>query len=104
MSPFPTHTSGGPPPRVGALAYTNNVINGIVHGDKLLVADVAGPNVGGGIGDIFDYYVDQAAQLVGFTTVLTANEVWYHNWQGSIHCATNVIREIDGMWWEILSN
>lgn len=78
------------------------MINSIVHGDKLLLADVAGPDVGGAIGDILDYYVREAAELVGFATVETTDDAWYHNGCGSIHCGTNVIRTIDGDWWESL--
>jgi hypothetical protein len=87
-----------------ALAYTNNVVNSIVHGEKLLVADVAGPDVGGGIGDIFDWYVKSAAVIVGFNgaDVVKVEEKWYHNDEGSVHCATNVIRVILGSWWDSL--
>lgn len=92
----------GLPDLTGARALTNNVVNSIVHGDKIIVADVAGPNVGGATGDIFDFYVEEAAKLVGFTTVEKTVETYYHNLLGSIHCGTNVIREIEDKWWENL--
>jgi hypothetical protein len=50
----------------------------------------------------FDWYVNEAAELVGFTTVIKSDEKWYHNRTGSIHCGTNVIREITGDWWDSL--
>jgi hypothetical protein len=69
----------------------------------MLVADVAGPDVGGTIGDIFDWYVSQAAQRIGFAEaqIRKAEErIEYHNLEGSVHCATNVIREVEGNWWD----
>jgi len=62
-----------------------------VDGVRVFVADVSGPSVGGR--DLFDWYVDQAAQLVGFTNGATqCEERVYHNGAGSIHCGTNVLR------------
>jgi len=85
-----------------AWAYTNNVVNSIVDGDRLFVADVHGPTLGGA--DLFDSYVDQAAELAGFFGgTMTCEERVYHQGIGSIHCGTNVLREIPSAnadkWW-----
>jgi protein-arginine deiminase len=82
-----------------AVAYTNNVVNSIVDGTTLFVADVHGPTVGGT--DVFDSYVDQAAQLVGFAGTTPCEERYYHNGTGSIHCGTNVLRAVPSdKWWD----
>lgn len=89
----------------GALAFTNNVVNSVVSSDKMVVADVAGPVVGGGVNDdLFDWYVEQAAGLVGITNVETVKELSYHLGCGSVHCGTNVLRELDESqkWWDML--
>lgn len=86
--------------QTGALAYTNNVVNSLVDGDWLFVAHVHGPTVSQ---DWFNDYVHAAAGLVGFTNVLSCEERTYHNGAGSIHCGTNVLREIPACpWWRSL--
>jgi hypothetical protein len=86
--------------QTGALAYTNNVVNSLVDGDWLFVAHVRGPTVSQ---DWFNDYVHAAAGLVGFTNVLSCEERTYHNGAGSIHCGTNVLREIPACpWWRSL--
>ena len=85
-----------------ALAYSNNVINSLVDGNRLFVADV--PDlVSSGI-NIFNNYVKLAVRKVGFTNVNSCNETIYHDNNGSIHCGTNVLRVIpdDGFeWWNL---
>ena len=76
----------------GAIAYTNNVINSLVDGDTLFVANVHGPIVNGT--NLFNWYVSEAAKRVGFTNVIVCEERAYHNWKGSIHCGTNVLRKM----------
>jgi len=87
----------------GAVACSNNVINCLVDGNTLVFADVKGPVVGGR--DLFNWYVFQAADLVGFTgSIAACEERVYHNWFGSIHCGTNVLRQIPATyWWEQLA-
>jgi hypothetical protein len=80
-------------------AFTNNVINSIVDGDTLFVADVNGS-------DIFNWYVYQAATRAGFTEIIFCDEKLYHGGIGSIHCGTNVLRVIPGLgsgdeWWNL---
>ena len=84
--------------------YTNNVVNSIVDGDTLFVAYVHGPTVGSI--NLFNDYVIKAARKVGFTTILTCEERYYHNGDGSIHCGTNVLRRIPVLgsgleWWNL---
>jgi len=88
--------------RSRAVAYSNNVINCLVDGNRLVFADVKGPVAGGH--DLFNWYVVQAANLVGFTGSIAASEERvYHNDFGSIHCGTNVLREIPWeYWWQNL--
>jgi len=88
------------PQNFGALAFANNVVNSLVDGDWLFVAHVHGPTVSQ---DWFHDYVQAAAGLVGFTTVTACEERVYHNLEGSIHCGTNVLREIPACpWWRSL--
>mgnify|MGYP001111090782 FL=1 len=90
----------GIPGDPGAVAWTNNVVNSVVDGNTLFVAHVHGPTVSQ---DWFNDYVQAAAGLVGFTNVLSCEERTYHNGAGSIHCGTNVLREIPASpWWESL--
>ncbi|GAB6185723.1 protein-arginine deiminase family protein [Thermopirellula anaerolimosa] len=82
----------------GVLLFANNVVNSLVDGDTLFVAHVHGPTVSQGW---FNDYVQAAAGLVGFMNVLSCEERTYHNGAGSIHCGTNVLREIPAdRWWD----
>lgn len=85
----------------GAIAVTNNVVNSLVDGNRLLVGHVHGPTVQND--NLFNDYVDQAANLVGFANGATRSEERaYHNGVGSIHCGTNVLREIPAeKWWNV---
>ena len=88
-----------------ALAFSNNVVNSIVDGNTLFVANVHGPVVSGV--NIFNDYVIKAAQKVGFTNIVSCEDIVYHNDTGSIHCGTTVLRKIpllgsDLEWWNLL--
>jgi hypothetical protein len=96
-----SHSSGA-----RARALTNNVVNALVDDNRLFVAHVHGPTVDNV--DLFNDYVDKAAELVGFKVkkppkvdlVIQSEERVYHNGTGSIHCGTNVLREIPTQkWW-----
>ena len=88
--------------RPGAVAYTNNVVNSLVDGNKVVFAYVQGPAAQNH--DLFNWYVFHADDLVGFTGSTGAiEERVYHNGFGSIHCGTNVLRQIPSVgWWENL--
>ncbi len=89
----------------GALAHTNNIVNSVVDGTTVFVAQTHGPEVLGGAPkrDILEFYAEEACQRVGFTTVTFTEERIYHNGSGSIHCGTNVRRAIpsaaEDLWW-----
>ena len=92
----------------GAIAFTKNVVNALVDGNTLIVADPFGPVVyfeGQLAGDIFEDYVRRTAEKVGFlpTRVLPTDDSIYAASEGSIHCATNVLRVIavadSQKWW-----
>lgn len=88
----------------GALAFSNNVVNSLVDGHTIFMSQIYGPTVGSE--NIFNNYVIQATRKVGFTNVILNDELVYHLGTGSIHCGTNVLREIpllgsDLEWWNL---
>jgi hypothetical protein len=92
-------------PTYRALNYTNNHVNCIVNGSKVLTAKSFGPTVDylGTKGNILEDYAIKMFQLAGYSAagVLTAKDLWYSNKAGSLHCGTNVEREIPSYnWWE----
>jgi hypothetical protein len=103
MPVFFDNVNGG-----GALAFTNNVTNALVDGNTLFVANIHGPTVSGS--NLFNDYVQHVVSKPylyfdentgnyilkngDFTSVFFADERYYHNWEGSIHCGTNVLRKI----------
>jgi hypothetical protein len=87
----------------GALAFTKNNVNSLVSGDTIITAQTVGPVVdwGEGAQDIFGYYIQNIYERAGFSNVVFADDLMYHNSQGSIHCGTNVLRRIPTRnWWE----
>lgn len=88
-----------------ALAYTNNVVNSLVDGNRIFVADVQGP-VDSSI-NVFNNYANLAVRRVGFTIVNFCEEMTYHTCSGSIHCGTTVLRVIpedDLEWWNLFED
>lgn len=95
----------------GAFAYTNNVINAMTDKNMLFVASVWGPTVAGsavgasGSVNLFNWYVEKVANRIGFTSVHFSDDRVYHNGTGSIHCGTNVIRELYAEdWWNYMGD
>ncbi len=87
----------------GALAFTKNNVNSLVSGETIITAETVGPVVDWGAGeqDIFRYYIDRIYSRAGYSNVVFADEMLYHNNHGSIHCGTNVLRNIPTRhWWE----
>jgi len=88
----------------GALALTNNNVNSLIDGNRIVSPQPWGPHVdlGSGPEDIFEKYVEAMFTRAGYTNIVFADErVTYHNQAGSIHCGTNSSREIpSGNWWE----
>ncbi|MBE9573449.1 MAG: hypothetical protein IMF11_22695 [Proteobacteria bacterium] len=87
----------------GALAFTKNNVNSLVSGETIITAETVGPVVdwGEGAQDIFGYYIDRIYSGAGYSNVVFADEMEYHNRHGSIHCGSNVLRNIPRRyWWE----
>lgn len=83
----------------GAQAFTGNVANAIVDGATIFIPMPNGPEVLPS--DIFQDYVTAAVRSAGFSDIVFIDDVYYHNLCGSIHCGTNVMREIPASkWWE----
>jgi hypothetical protein len=84
-----------------AAAFTSDCVNALVDGSKIFVPETYGPNVNGT--DILHTYVHKAFVLCGYpdddSDIQFVDARYYCNSDGSIHCATNVIRGIGGRWW-----
>lgn len=95
-----------PQGRIDLVAFTNNVVNSLVDGNTLFIPRTWGPKVMPNNEDLFAYYSREAAKKVGFVTVTASEERVYHNNSGSIHCGTNVLRQIPDVdadkWWKNL--
>jgi protein-arginine deiminase len=87
----------------GAVAFTKNNVNSLVSGETIVTAQAVGPVVDWGEGprDIFAYYIERIFGRAGYSEVVFADDLAYHNYSGSIHCGTNVLRRIPTRhWWE----
>jgi len=86
-----------------ALAYTNNHVNSLIDDTSVISAQSFGPSVnytGSGASNILGDYVENIFTKAGLT-VTPADDRTYHNNQGSLHCGTNVQRDIPtDKWWE----
>ncbi len=90
----------------GAGAFTPNFVNCLVNGSAVIAGQAFGPVVnwsGNGASDIFQDYASAAYRLAGLRNVIWVDARAYHNEDGFVHCATNIIRVVPGpkMWWEI---
>jgi len=103
----------------GFLATTNNVVNCLIDGNTVIIADHHGPEgidymggddevenilntlIEGEQGNILRDYTEVMFKKYGFEKVIRVDELYYHTRQGSVHCGTNVEREIPSYnWWE----
>ncbi|MCP4527937.1 MAG: hypothetical protein GY833_18785 [Aestuariibacter sp.] len=94
------HNSGG---GGGAVAASKNNVNSLIDNDTIISPLPVGPVVDWGIGarDIFSYYIEQVFNRAGYSRVIFTDEMLYHNRLGSVHCATNAVREIPARhWWK----
>ncbi len=86
------------------LPLTNNHVNALVDGPTILTAQAHGPVVDWGEGprDIFGDYVERELKRAGYRQIVFVDDrAAYHARSGSVHCATNVLREIpQANWWE----
>lgn len=88
------------------VCLTPNHVNALVDGPTIITAQAHGPVVDWGRGpvDIFAYYVESELRRAGYQRIVFVDERAYHNRSGSVHCATNVLREIPAAkWWESTS-
>jgi hypothetical protein len=102
------HEHGGAGNR--AWAFTVDHANSLVIDKNTIIVGTGsdgnayGPVVdykGKGATDIWMDYVTAAFGLAGYTNILTADSLAYHNNQGNVHCGTNVIRELPAYdWWD----
>lgn len=88
---------------VKALAYTNNHVNSLIDDSSVISAQSFGPSVnytGSGASNILGDYVESIFSKA-VLTLTPADDRAYHNNQGSLHCGTNVQRDIPtDKWWE----
>jgi len=87
-----------------AVYLTSNHVNSLVDGSTIITAQAHGPvvDLGEGPVDILAYYVTHELRRAGYQHIVFVDDrAAYHNYSGSVHCATNVLREIpDANWWE----
>lgn len=87
-----------------ARALTANAVNCILDGTLVIAALPVGPTVdyrgNGRRGDILADYVRSAFKRLGMHHVALVDDSAYHDRDGSLHCATNVIRRVpEDDWW-----
>ena len=85
------------------VCLTSNHVNALADGPTIVTAQAHGPVVDWGKGplDIFAYYVERELQRAGYRKIVFVDDrVAYHHRSGSVHCATNALREIPkANWW-----
>ena len=87
------------------VSLTNNHVNALVDGSTIITAQAHGPRVDLGEGpvDILAEYVTRELRRAGYRDIVFVDDRdAYHNHTGSVHCATNVFREIPtASWWAL---
>ncbi|MGC4032007.1 MAG: protein-arginine deiminase family protein [Tepidisphaeraceae bacterium] len=85
--------------------FSEDHVNSLVDGNTVITGKAFGPRVtwnGGTKSDLFQDYVGRAFAGGGYTNVVFTDSRVYHDAAGSIHCATNVIRETPtDKWWAV---
>jgi hypothetical protein len=89
-----------------ATEFTTNFVNSLVNGGTVYTGIAYGPSVaylgnGAPASDILqDYAADMFQNLNGIQNVVDIDGRYYHDEEGFLHCATNVIRAIPTTtWW-----
>jgi hypothetical protein len=85
------------------IALTGNHVNALVDGETIITARAHGPlvDLGEGPVDILAYYVARELERAGYRQIVFVDDLAYHSESGSVHCATNVFRELpDTSWWD----
>ncbi|MCD4727573.1 MAG: protein-arginine deiminase domain-containing protein, partial [Pirellulales bacterium] len=87
----------------GATAFTSDCVNALVNGTHVFTPETYGPVVnysGAGASGILHDYVSAAFGLCNYGLIDLVDARYYHNRCGSVHCATNAIRNIPEIsWW-----
>lgn len=86
-----------------SIAHQPGLVNGIVVNDRQFMApDPHGPEDGGV--DVFQAALETELAAVGYEVLWVEDWDMYHRLAGEIHCATNVVRDVDPngpQWWEM---
>jgi hypothetical protein len=96
----------GANPKDNASEYTTDFVNSLFNGDTVYTGVGWGPEVDylgtGNATDILqDYAGDTFKYLDHISNVVYIDGRFYHDTQGFLHCATNVIRNIpNSPWWK----
>ena len=98
-----TQTSTGPTGPTRLSPFSTNHVNSLVNGSTVIAGKAYGPVVdfdGTGKKDIFQDYARRVFHRMGYKLIKFTDARIYHNSGGSIHCGTNVIRQLPvDPWW-----
>ncbi|MEZ4460920.1 MAG: protein-arginine deiminase family protein [bacterium] len=87
-----------------SVAYQPGMVNGIVVNDQHFMApDPHGPRENGT--DVFEAAFQNILAEVGYEILFVEDWDMYHRLVGEIHCATNVVRDVNPnatQWWEMV--
>ncbi|KAL4910290.1 hypothetical protein BDW74DRAFT_173746 [Aspergillus multicolor] len=95
---LPPHT---PPPMSGErlmMAFYPAAVNGIVLGDRYLAPKPWGPVINGR--DVLESAVEEVYGKAGMSVRFINDYLSHHVGAGEIHCGSNTLRQMDGVWWE----
>ena len=88
----------------GALALSIDHVNSLVDDNTVITGLAHGPVVdylGSGAHDIMEDYMRASFLKGGYASVISAESEAYHDFDGNIHCGTNVRRQgFAYRWWE----
>lgn len=86
-----------------SVAYQPGMVNGIVVNDRhFLAPDPHGPLEAGA--DVFQTELQNILAEIGYEALFVEDWDMYHRLVGEIHCATNVVRDVNPnatQWWEM---
>jgi protein-arginine deiminase len=87
-----------------SIAHQPGMVNGIVVNDRQFMApDPHGPEVDGV--DVFKAALQNVLAMNGYEALFVEDWDMYHRLAGEIHCATNVVRDVNTtgtQWWEMI--
>ncbi len=87
-----------------SIAHQPGMVNGIVVNDRQFMApDPHGPKIDGV--DVFKAALDNILAMNGYEALFVEDWDMYHRLAGEIHCATNVVRDVNKtgtQWWEMI--